>query len=182
MTDEKEKEKNYQGLGESGILVDKDGNWVDDSWEVHEKPETETPQTETIAQPSLDVDKSDPAYWAFYYDPRYCGPSREAYIERMVKQYAGHPEKSPTTFPSPDTARESGGETAFDEREFDALVDRYAPSPYQHDANDRAYQKNYLDRHAENRRWKLRDWRIALILLCAALLFVFLLFKLMGNA
>ena len=37
------------------------------------------------------IDRSDPAYWDFYYDPRYCGPSREAYVGRMVSQNTPEP-------------------------------------------------------------------------------------------
>ena len=31
--------------------------------------------------------KGNPAYWYYYYDERYCGPSREAYMEMMAKKY-----------------------------------------------------------------------------------------------
>lgn len=29
-------------------------------------------------------DKTNPSYWHFYYDPRYCGPDPEAWMEKMV--------------------------------------------------------------------------------------------------
>lgn len=32
-------------------------------------------------------DKTSPEYWDFYYDARYCGPSREAYVGEMVSRY-----------------------------------------------------------------------------------------------
>ena len=32
-------------------------------------------------------DKANPAYWYYMYDERYCGPSREAYMEKMALQY-----------------------------------------------------------------------------------------------
>ena len=37
-------------------------------------------------------DKANPSYWYYYYDPRYCGPSREEYMEKMARQYrkGGH--------------------------------------------------------------------------------------------
>ena len=145
--EEKKEEKKYQGLGESGILVDEDGNWVDEPWETTAADSaTDSPSTEEgsqPAQPTIEPDKSDPAYWAFYYDERYCGPSREAYVERMVKQYAGRPEKSSTPYPPSVATKGTGNETPIDEREFDALVDHYAPSPYQRTPDARPQKKTY---------------------------------------
>ena len=181
MAEKREQREKYHGLGESGILVDEDGNWVDEPWEGNEEV-TQTPSTATIAPPSFDTDKSDPAYWAFYYDERYCGPSREAYVERMVKQYAGRPEKSSTPYPPSVATKGTGNETPIDEREFDALVDHYAPSPYQRTPDARPQKKTYWERYAENRKRKLRDWEIALMILTAAVLFVLLLFKFMESA
>ena len=42
--------------------------------------------TKTTFVSELD-DKSNPAYWYFYYDPRYCGASREAYACEMASRY-----------------------------------------------------------------------------------------------
>ena len=180
MAEKREQREKYHGLGESGILVDEDGNWVDEPWEGNEEV-TQTPSTATIAPPSFDTDKSDPAYWAFYYDPRYCGPSREAYIERMAKQYASQTNKSSTLFQTPDATQSVECETTTDdEMELNALVDRYAPSPYQRDPNAKPYKKTYLDHYLENRGRKLRDWEIALIILCLALLTVLLLLKIIA--
>lgn len=175
-------EKKYHGLGESGILVDEDGNWVDDPCDSHHEEKPATPPPSTPVQPISFIDKTDPAYWDFYYDERYCGPSREVYIERMVKQYSGCPEKSLTPNPPSVMAGDTVNETPFDEKEFDALVDRYAPSPYQHNPNVHPHKKTYWERRAENRRRKLRDWEIALVILSAGVLFVLLLFKFMEWA
>lgn len=173
-----EDEKKYHALGESGILVDEDGNWVD--WN-DEKPARPSSPSPTPAQPTSFLDKTNPAYWDFYYDERYCGPSREAYIERMVKQYSTRKEKSPTTtshYVAPSVVED---ETPFDDREFDALVDQYAPSPYKSEPKAPSHEKTYWDHYAENRRRKLRDWEKALIFLAAALLAVLLLFSIMGR-
>ncbi len=32
-------------------------------------------------------DKTNPAYWYYYYDPRYCGPSPEEYANKMAAKY-----------------------------------------------------------------------------------------------
>lgn len=57
----------YRLLGESGLVEDEEGN-------VYSASEV------------LDEDETNPEYWNFYYDARYCGSSREAYVERMVRQ------------------------------------------------------------------------------------------------
>ena len=31
---------------------------------------------------------TDPEYWAYYYDPRYCSGSRSEYVGRMVSRYS----------------------------------------------------------------------------------------------
>ena len=40
-------------------------------------------------------DKANPAYWYHYYDERYCGPSRGAYMEEMAKRYREAAQKEP---------------------------------------------------------------------------------------
>ena len=88
--------KNLQGLGASGILVDEDGNWVD----FPDPQEPQSPSNSTVTN-SYETDKSDPSYWAFYYDERYCGPSREAYCARMASQHSKHTEPSSDPTPRP---------------------------------------------------------------------------------
>lgn len=42
----------------------------------------------------------DPAYWDFYYDARYCGPSRDAYIGMMLDKYRNYdPDIVPNSSP-----------------------------------------------------------------------------------
>lgn len=31
--------------------------------------------------------KTNPSHWYYDYDPRYCGPSREEYMEEMARKY-----------------------------------------------------------------------------------------------
>ena len=59
----------YRLLGESGLVEDEEGNIYDASDQMPD--------------------------WAAIYDPRYCGPSREAYIEEMTREYRRkHPTKA----------------------------------------------------------------------------------------
>ena len=75
----------YRVLGESGVVEDEDGNMYSVS-EVYGYEET--PKSFFNDPPPAFEDKTSPAYWDFYYDPRYCGPSREEYIEKMIRQYS----------------------------------------------------------------------------------------------
>ena len=84
----------YRVLGESGLIVDEDGNEVSPS-EIYDDDEPETPATsskafESFRQSSfvsaLD-DKSNPAHWFYYYDERYCGPDRQAWMEKMALKH-----------------------------------------------------------------------------------------------
>ena len=83
----------YRILGESGLAVDEEGNILSASEIADiEEPEDLTKITlpasfiESSFVSVLD-DKANPAYWYYYYDPRYCGPSREAYMEEMARRY-----------------------------------------------------------------------------------------------
>lgn len=84
----------YRLLGESGLVEDDEGN-VFSASEIDDSggPVGSTTPRDASASlgkssfvSSLD-DKANPAYWYYYYDPRYCGPSREAYMEEMARQY-----------------------------------------------------------------------------------------------
>ena len=101
----------YRLLGESGLVEDEDGNVFSASeiadYEEQEKPAGDTKLPESFTNSSfvssLD-DKANPAYWYYYYDPRYCGPSREAYMEEMARRHR-HPdnkEKEKATSPAVD--------------------------------------------------------------------------------
>ncbi len=87
----------YRLLGVSGLVEDEEGNIYSASEiDTDEEPNTLKKATKLSSSftnssfvSSLD-DKSNPAYWYFYYDPRYCGPSREAYMEKMARQYGYH--------------------------------------------------------------------------------------------
>ena len=84
----------YKLLGESGLVEDEEGN-IYSANEVYGDTEQTTPtdpnsafnafkNTSFVA--SLD-DKSNPAYWYYDYDPRYCGPDREAWAEEMALKH-----------------------------------------------------------------------------------------------
>ena len=68
----------YRVLGESGLVEDEEGNILSAS-EVNINYEKPVRKTE---------DKSDPEYWYYEYNPRYCGPSREAFMEKMARVHA----------------------------------------------------------------------------------------------
>jgi len=68
-------------LGMSGVYEDEDGNIVsvepDDTTEEKKQPyKTSSQQTKP--------DRSNPAYWEQFYDPRCCGGSREEYCKKMA--------------------------------------------------------------------------------------------------
>ena len=69
---EEKKDYSFTGLGVSGIYVDEDGNMV-----YPFLMEDQDVQTEI-------TDKTDPLYWRDRYEPGYCGPDREDYMERMA--------------------------------------------------------------------------------------------------
>jgi len=77
----------YRALGESGLVEDEEGNIYNAS-EVDDSSEQQKPaEFNNFGVSSALDDKTNPAYWYFYYDERYCGPSREAYMEKMALQY-----------------------------------------------------------------------------------------------
>lgn len=86
----------YRLLGESGLVEDEDGNIysaseIDDSGNDGRLSSAEI---SAILFPSKPAKDQMPD-WAAIYDPRYCGPSREAYIEEMTQEYRRkHPTKA----------------------------------------------------------------------------------------
>lgn len=94
-----EEKRKYKLLGESGLVEDEDGNIISASEIDDEEDETEEEQaSEGKPTPLFDAfkknsfvssldDKTNPAHWYYDYDPRYCGPSREEYMERMARRY-----------------------------------------------------------------------------------------------
>lgn len=76
----------YRVLGESGVVADEEGNMysVSEVYGYEEPPKSIFPKDTHSAS----EDKTSPGYWAFYYDPRYCGPSPEEYIEKMIRKYS----------------------------------------------------------------------------------------------
>lgn len=78
----------FRPLGESGLVEDEDGN-VYSASDFLDPSERE--QLADVANsffpPANDSSKPKMPDWAAIYDPRYCGPSREAYIEEMTRQY-----------------------------------------------------------------------------------------------
>ena len=109
----------YRVLGESGMVEDEDGNMYSVT-EIYGPPEpVDTDSLFTsqskFAGTSMYENKTSPAYWDYIYDPRYCGPSRSAYVEEMVRRYSNPnyqppepphlvsqtPKKSPPSNPEP---------------------------------------------------------------------------------
>ena len=86
----------YRLLGESGLVEDEDGNIYDAS-EIDDSDREDWMSSEEITAtlfPSKPAKDQMPD-WAAIYDPRYCGPSREAYIEEMTREYRRkHPTKA----------------------------------------------------------------------------------------
>lgn len=78
----------FRLLGESGLVEDEEGN-VYSASDFLDPSERE--QLADVANSFFthanDSSKPKMPDWAAIYDPRYCGPSREAYIEEMTRQY-----------------------------------------------------------------------------------------------
>lgn len=91
---DKPQEPVYRFLGESGLVEDEDGN-VFSASEIYGESEPDKSNGRSkrdLAKefkffPELE-DKTNPDYWHYYYDPRYCGPDPEAYMQRMAKMYS----------------------------------------------------------------------------------------------
>ena len=87
------KASGYRLLGESGLVEDEDGNIYSaseiDDYDEQQKQESYSPTSafRNFGVSSVLDDKANPAYWYYYYDERYCGPDREAYMEKMALQY-----------------------------------------------------------------------------------------------
>lgn len=80
--------RRYRLLGESGLVEDEDGNIYSAS-EIDDSDREDWMSSEEITAtlfPSKPAKDQMPD-WAAIYDPRYCGPSREAYIEEMTREY-----------------------------------------------------------------------------------------------
>lgn len=94
----------YRLLGESGLVEDEDGN----IYSASEIDDSDREDRMSSAEISAILFPSKPAKdhmpdWAAIYDPRYCGPSREAYIEEMTREYR---RKHPHTLQTDSSQRE----------------------------------------------------------------------------
>lgn len=75
-------------LGESGL-------WEDENGEFVSPPGGNTSNISNDGRTDAwPADKTDPEYWRFYYDPRYCGPSPEAYMEKMAAKAKAEQEQA----------------------------------------------------------------------------------------
>ena len=86
---ETSKRHSYRLLGESGLVEDEKGNIYNAS-DIDDFDDSEQrPSPETIAAQLFPPSSGKPKHpdWAAIYDPRYCGPSREAYIDEMERRY-----------------------------------------------------------------------------------------------
>ena len=79
-------------LGESGLWEDEEGNLYSSS-ELEDYEPTDPAIQENISERLKNVgvladldDKTNPSYWHFYYDPRYCGPDPEAWMRRWPQR------------------------------------------------------------------------------------------------
>ena len=85
-------EHTYTMLGESGLWEDEEGNIVDPSeMEGYEPadPALKKKISERLKNFGVQAelnDKTNPDYWFYEYDPRYCGPDRQDYMERMASR------------------------------------------------------------------------------------------------
>ena len=94
----------YRLLGESGLVEDEEGNIYSAS-EIDDSDREDWMSSEEITAtlfPSKPAKDQMPD-WAAIYDPRYCGPSREAYIEEMTREYR---RKHPHTLQTDSSQRE----------------------------------------------------------------------------
>ena len=94
----------YRLLGESGLVEDEEGNIYDAS-DIDDSDREDWMSNEVITAtlfPSKPAKDQMPD-WAAIYDPRYCGPSREAYIEEMTREYR---RKHPHTLQTDSSQRE----------------------------------------------------------------------------
>ena len=78
----------FRPLGESGLVEDEEGN-VYSASDFLDPSEREklADVANSFFTHANDSSKPKMPDWAAIYDPRYCGPSREAYIEEMTRQY-----------------------------------------------------------------------------------------------
>lgn len=78
----------FRSLGESGLVEDEEGNVysASDFLDPSEREQL-TDVANSFFPPADDSSTPKMPDWAAIYDPRYCGPSREAYIEEMTRQY-----------------------------------------------------------------------------------------------
>ncbi len=79
-------------LGESGLVEDEEGNILDasdlsDPYSLSHQPASGITSEEISARLFTPSKKNKQPDWVAMYDPRYCGPSLEAYVEEMEKKY-----------------------------------------------------------------------------------------------
>ena len=105
----------YRLLGASGLVEDEDGEIYNasDLSDPYSQPKEPTPSKSAFTDfgvSSVLNDKTNPAYWYYDYDPRYCGPSREEYMEKMAmiyrKQAARFADDEPQTAQQPQTVQQ----------------------------------------------------------------------------
>ena len=87
-TSESSLPEGYRFLGESGLVEDEEGNFYSASEFLDPSEREQYTSADTSYSSPHDIgSKTKMPDWAAIYDPRYCGPSREAYIEKMTRQY-----------------------------------------------------------------------------------------------
>ena len=77
----------YRLLGESGLVEDEEGNVFSASEFLDPSEREQLAVSDTFYASPPDAGTEKMPDWAAIYDPRYCGPSREAYIEEMTRKY-----------------------------------------------------------------------------------------------
>lgn len=97
---EENKNTKYRMLGESGLWEDEEGNLYSPSeLEGYEPMDPAIKKKISERLKNFGVlsdlnDKTNPAYWYFYYDPRYCGPDHEAWMEMMAAKARAEQEQA----------------------------------------------------------------------------------------
>lgn len=99
-TDERPKTPTYRMLGESGLWEDEEGNLYSSSeLEGYEPMDPAIRKNISERLKNFGVladldDKTNPSYWYFHYDPRYCGPDHEAWMEKMAAKARAEQEQA----------------------------------------------------------------------------------------
>lgn len=109
----------FRMLGESGLWEDEEGNMYSPSELEGYKPadaalgKWASEKLKNVGVQEALNDKTNPDYWFFDYDPRYCGPDREAWMEMMAARARADKEQQEILLQGIHPAFEPGASKAF---------------------------------------------------------------------